>query len=71
MDAKRICAVAIDAPFVFYYLAIDDIDAGLLPMPFFASPEKKKNPSGIEVVGRSKPLPVPVPKAICWAQMLP
>lgn len=71
VDAKKICAVAVDAPFAFYYLAIDDIDAGLLPMPFYASPEKKKNPSGIEVVGKSKPLPVPVPKAICWATMLP
>lgn len=67
VPATKICAVAVDAPFTFYYCALDDIDAGLLPMPFYASPEKKKNPSGIEVVGKSKPLPVPVTKAICWA----
>lgn len=67
VPANKICAVAIDAPFAFYYCALDDIDAGLLPMPFYASPEKKKNPSGIEIVGKSKPLPVPVTKAICWA----
>jgi hypothetical protein len=51
----------------FWFLALDDLDAGLVAMPFFALPEYKRNPSGVEIVGRSKPLPAPVVKAICWA----
>jgi len=70
IDTDKICAVALDAPFRLYYCAIDDIDAGLVAMPFFATPETKKNPSGIEIVGRSKPLPVPVVEAICWADVV-
>lgn len=70
IDTDKICAVALDAPFRLYYCAIDDIDAGLVAMPFFATPETKKNPSGIEIVGRSKPLPVPVVEAICWADVI-
>lgn len=67
VDSSKICAVGLDAPFTLYYCAIDDIDAGLVALPYFATPENKKNPSGIEIVGRSKPLPVPVVDAICWA----
>ncbi|MBI4691705.1 MAG: major capsid protein [Nitrospirae bacterium] len=66
---KKLCAIGLDAPFALYYCAIDDIEAGLVALPFFASPEKKKNPSGIEIVGKSKPLPVPVPNGICWAEV--
>lgn len=67
VDDHKLVAVALDAPFRHYYCALDDVDAGLLPMPFYASPEKKQNPSGYEIVGKSKPMPVPVTKAICWA----
>lgn len=67
---NKLCAIGLDAPFRLYYCAIDDIDAGLVAMPFFASPDMKKNPSGVEIVGRSKPLPVPVVDAICWAQVI-
>ncbi|MBI3584203.1 MAG: major capsid protein [Nitrospinae bacterium] len=70
IPSNKLCAVALDAPFSLYYCALDDIDAGLLPMPFYASPERKKNPSGIEVVGKSKPLPVSIPKGICWSQVI-
>lgn len=70
VDTDKICAVALDAPFRLYYCAIDDIDAGLVAMPYFATPDTKKNPSGVEVVGKSKPLPVPVVEAICWADVI-
>jgi hypothetical protein len=63
----KICAVSLDASHTLYYCAIDDIEAGLVAMPFFATPDTKKNPSGVEIVGKSKPLPVPVVDAICWA----
>ena len=60
-----IVAVAVDAPFKLFYCALDDLDANLLPMPFFSKPIKKDNPSGYDIIGMSKPVPVPVPKAIC------
>ncbi len=63
----RIVAVAVDAPFKLFYCALDDLDANLLPMPFFSKPVKMDNPSGYNIIGMSKPVPVPVPKAICSA----
>lgn len=61
----KIIAVAVDAPFKLFYCALDDLDANLLPMPFYSKPVKKENPSGYDIIGMSKPVPVPVPKAIC------
>ena len=61
----KIVAVAVDAPFKLFYCALDDLDANLLPMPFFSKPVKMDNPSGYNIIGMSKPVPVPVPKAIC------
>lgn len=63
----EITAVAVDAPFKLFYCALDDLDANLLPMPFYSKPVKKDNPSGYDIIGMSKPVPVPVPKAICNA----
>lgn len=62
---KNIVAVAVDAPFKLFYCALDDLDANLLPMPFYSKPIKLDNPSGYNIIGMSKPVPVPVPKAIC------
>ena len=70
VEPNYICAVALDAPFTLYYCAIDDIEAGLVAMPYYATPDMKKNPSGVEIVGKSKPLPVPVVDAICWAEVI-
>jgi len=64
---KSLCMVDLNAPHTLFYLALDDIDAGLQAMPFFAAPgEVKKNPPGIEILGRSKPVPAPVVGAIRW-----
>lgn len=63
----EVLAVAVDAPFKLFYCALDDLDANLLPMPFFSKPVKMDNPSGYNIIGMSKPVPVPVPKAICNA----
>jgi len=65
----KICAISLEAPHTLFYCAIDDIEAGLVPLPLFATYEMKKNPSGVEIVGKSKPLPVPVVDAICWAKV--
>jgi hypothetical protein len=61
----HVLAVAADAPWRLFYCALDDLDANLLPMPFYSKPVQKENPSGYEIIGMSKPVPVPVVKAIC------
>ena len=70
VDEKKIVMVATDAPHRLYYLAIDDLDAGLQATPMFVKPVKSDDPSGYKLIAQSKPLPVPVPQAICWAQVL-
>lgn len=71
VDAKKILAFARTAPFTLFYTALDDMYANLLPMPFYARPVEQDDPQGIKVIGKSKPLPVPVPKALCWSQAIP
>lgn len=72
LPPKKIKAIALDAPFAFRYCAIDDIEAGLQPVPFWVpTPEIKKNPSGVEIIARSKPFPMAPPLAICEATVLP
>jgi len=70
VDEKKVVMWANDAPFTLLYCAIDDMKAGLLPMPFYARPVDEDDPSGVKILGKSKPLPVPVPKAICWATVV-
>lgn len=63
---KEIRAVVADSN-AFFYGAIDDLDANLQPLPFFAKPIKLEDPSEMRIVGESKPLPAPVPRAVCKA----
>lgn len=67
---KAIKAVARDAGSKLIYSALDDLDAKLLPMPFFAKPIKTDDPSGYTIIGQSKPLPVANPKGICDATVV-
>lgn len=67
---KAIKAVARDAGAKLIYSAIDDLDANLLPMPFFAKPIKTDDPSGYTIIGQSKPLPVSNPNGICDATVV-
>ncbi|MBD5411192.1 MAG: hypothetical protein HDR51_00340 [Treponema sp.] len=67
VDDDKLCAIAVDAPFWLPYCAIDDIEAGLASLPFFTSFEEIKNPSAIDIFGKSKPFPVPVVECICWS----
>ncbi len=39
------------------YAALDDLDANLAPLPFYAKPIYKQDPDGVKIVGESKPLP--------------
>lgn len=68
IDDNKLCAVAIDAPFWLPYCAIDDFSAGLASLPFYTTYEEVKNPSAIDVFGKSKPFPVPVLDCICWSE---
>lgn len=58
-------AIALDAPWKLFYCALDDLDANLLPMPFYSKPVKSDNPSGFNIIGMSKPVPVPAVNATC------
>ena len=60
--------ISLDAGHTLYYCALDDLDTRLQALPFFLKPIVKQNPSGIDVLGMSKPLPVVNPNGICRAQ---
>ena len=57
---KYIQTIDVGAPHTLFYLAIDDFEAGLAPMPFFAKVKVMDDPSAIKIIGNSKPLPAPV-----------
>jgi len=69
IPAGKACAIATDAPHWLPYCAIDDIDAQLAPLPFFSKAVKIENPSAWELYGKSKPFPIPIVDAICWADI--
>jgi hypothetical protein len=69
VGATKLCMIALDAGHTLYYCALDDLDARLQALPFFLKPILKQNPSGIDVLGMSKPLPVINPNGICWATL--
>jgi len=64
---NKLLAFASDAVHTVFYCALDDLDAKLQPLPYFSKPIDTKDPSGVKIVGRSKPFPVPVVKAMCWS----
>ncbi|GBC62492.1 minor capsid protein E [Desulfonema ishimotonii] len=65
-----IMAFATDAVHTLFYCAIDDIDGKLQPLPYFSKPLTSGDPSGVKIIGKSKPFPCPVTKAICWATVI-
>jgi hypothetical protein len=68
--AKKIMAFATDAVHTLFYCALDDLDGNLAPMPYFSKNVKSSDPSGVKIIGRSKPFPAPVVNAICWATVI-
>jgi hypothetical protein len=70
VPAKHILAVDKQAGHKMIYAALDSLDAGLQPLPFFATYETKKDPSGVNVIGESKPLPVVNVNGLVKAQVL-
>ena len=59
------------APHALHYCALNDLDAALQPLPFYAKPVMSDDPSGVKIIGTSKPMPAPVIKAIAWRRLLP
>ncbi len=66
---KTIKAIVKDT-FAFRYLALDNLDAKLKPLPFFMKPIKRDLPSGWVLNALSKPFPIPDPNGICDAVVL-
>jgi len=67
---NSIVAFDASAGFTLFYLAIDDFDAGLQATPLFTKSFKTEDGAALRLQAESKPLPVPVVKAICWATVL-
>ncbi|MDR1575676.1 MAG: major capsid protein, partial [Treponema sp.] len=42
-----------------FFAALDDLDANLAALPFYAKPVETKDPDGVKIVASSKPLPAP------------
>jgi hypothetical protein len=59
-----------NAGFTLFYLAIDNFKAGLQAVPMFVSSYQTQDGSSFVIQAESKPLPVPIVKAICWAEVL-
>jgi hypothetical protein len=48
-----------------FFAALDDLDANLAALPFYAKPVETKDPDGIKIVASSKPLPAPALSKMC------
>jgi len=71
IDDKFVHAIDLNAPHTLFYAALDDMDANLAPLPFYAKPKHSDDPSGVKIISQSKPLPAPVLNAICKRRLLP
>jgi hypothetical protein len=48
-----------------FFAALDDLDANLAALPFYAKPVESKDPDGVKIVASSKPLPAPALAKMC------
>jgi hypothetical protein len=67
---KVVKMIATDAGHQMPYCALDDLDANLMPLPFFVKPISIPDPSGWKLVAESKPFPIPNVDGICDAIVL-
>ena len=70
IPANQVMAFDPSAGFTLFYLAIDNFKAGLQAMPLFTQAFQTEDGGAMKLQAESKPLPVPVVKAICWASVL-
>lgn len=57
IDADSIQSIDLANTGKMFYAALDELDAKLRPLPFFATHISSKDPSGVKVLSSSKPLP--------------
>lgn len=57
VDSKKIQTIDLSNTGTLFYAALDELDAYLRPVPFFATYSKEDDPSAIKVRSESKPLP--------------
>ncbi len=73
-DTPKVPANAVVAlpekAFTRFYAALDNIKAGLQPLPIFVHVVEDQRGGGFELIGESKVLPAPVSDAIVWATVL-
>lgn len=55
---------------MLFYASLDDMDANLAPLPFYAKPLKSDNPSGVTILSESKPLCAPAVKKMVRRKVL-
>jgi hypothetical protein len=53
-----------------FFASLDDIDANLAALPFYAKPVESKDPDGVKIVASSKPLPAPALGKMCQQQIV-
>jgi hypothetical protein len=71
IDPGCIQTIDLDAPHTLFYAAINDLEANLAPMPFFAKYKLTDDPSGVKIIAYSKPVPAPVIRAMVKQRALP
>ena len=57
IGSKYIKTIDLANPGTLFYLALDDFDARLAALPFFAKQVKSEDPSGYKIIAMSKPFP--------------
>lgn len=67
---KTILCIVRDSGFTQYYCALDDLASNFVAMPFFAKAVESDDPSGVKIIGESKPMPVPNVLGIVKASVL-
>jgi hypothetical protein len=48
-----------------FFAALDDLDANLAALPFYAKPVQRDDPDGVKIIASSKPLPAPALWKMC------
>lgn len=57
IDSKSIQTIDLANTGKLFYAALDELDAQLRPLPFFATSITERDPSGVKIISSSKPLP--------------
>lgn len=70
VPTKHLLVVDKQAGHKMIYAGLDSLGSGQQALPFYADYEEKKNPSGVEIVAESKPLPVVNVQGIVKAKVL-